>query len=581
MKKNAMTFFLRGLAILPILALLVVTSCKDDDDVVNPDPIASFQYAVDAQNFLSVTFSNFSQNATSYTWDFGDGTTSTESDPSHTYASAGAYTVKLTAANASGQTANREEVINLMDPNEALALLAGTDGKTWYLQREGVALGIGPTPGDNQWWSFGGVTPLGDRPCILDDAFTFNRDGSVEFSSGGTIFIDSEGNGGWLGAGVPEGCHDETEPGILTAVTGEDLSSFADGGDYTYVYDPMAGSLQGEITVDGLGFYIGLPNKLADGDNYVPVNQKVYKVVNLAQGDIADSLTLALSNDAQSWNFNLVSYHNPADLPDIPSAMPAANFDFTKDGFTVMFNNLSTNSTSYSWDFGDGATSSELNPSHTYAAEGEYTVTLTSSDALGNSDMASKTVQISSAQFTPADLSSADGKVWKLAGVASFYVGPSAGSSEWWGGITEADLEPRACQLDDEFIFYDDGTYVYDSKGSVFAEDYMGGTFACLNDEDIPAPYDVLASGTYTFETTEATDTDPATIKVIGDGAFIGFSKAFNGGELNGTIPPTSEVTYEVYEYVSAGGVETLRIVIDISAEQDGTAWWTIVLRSE
>jgi PKD repeat protein len=577
MTKTMFSMLFRGAVIIPLLALLVVTSCKDDDDMPSPDPVASYQFTVSQSNFLEVTFENFSQNATSYSWNFGDGNTSTQEDPVHTFASAGTYNVVLTATNAAGKTAQHAKSIMLMDPNEALAMIAGATSKTWYLQREGVALGIGPVAGDNQWWSFGGVTPLGDRPCILDDAFTFHRDGDVDFSSNGTIFIDSDGNGGWLGAGSAEGCFEETEPGILTAATGEDLSSFANGGDYTFDFDVAAGT----ITVDGLGFYIGLANKLADGDNYIPQQQKVYTLVHFGAGTVADSMTLALASAAQSWNFYLVSYHNPADLPEIPTALPRADFQFTKEDFTVTFQNLSANSTSYSWNFGDGGTSTEEDPIHTYTAEGEYTVTLTVSDGLGNSDDISKTVQISSAQFTGATLSSADGKIWKLAGVQSFYVGPTAGSGEWWGGITEADLVARACQLDDEYIFHDGGMFVYDSKGAVFAEPYMLGNNDCVNDGDIVAPYGPLASGTHAFEVTEATDSEPARIKVIGEGAFIGFNKAFNGGELNGTIPPVSEITYTVFDYTSAGGTETLRIVIDISAAQDGTAWWTMVLQSQ
>lgn len=577
MKTDAFSLIYKGAAILSLLTLFVVTSCKDDDDMPTPDPVASYQFSISQSNFLEVTFANFSQNATSYSWNFGDGNTSTQEDPIHTFASAGTYNVVLTATNAAGRTAQHSKSIMLMDPDEAQGMLAGATSKTWYLQRQGVALGIGPVAGDNQWWSFGGVTPLGDRPCILDDGFTFKRDGDVDFSSNGTIFIDSDGNGGWLGAGSAEGCHDETEAGILTASTGEDLSSFADGGAYTFVFDPTAGT----ITVNGLGFYIGLANKLADGDNYIPQQQKVYTLVHFGEGAVADSMTIALASASQAWNFNLVSYHNPADLPEIPTALPRADFQFTKEDFTVTFQNLSANSTTYSWNFGDGGTSTEKDPVHTYTAEGEYTVTLTVSDGLGNSDDVSKTVQISSAQFSGAVLSDADGKVWKLAGVQSFYVGPTAGSGEWWGGILEADLTARACMLDDEFIFHDGGMYVYDSKGAVFAEPYMLGSDTCVNDNEILAPYGPLASGTHAFEVTVAMDATPAKIKVIGEGAFFGFSKAFNGGELNGTLPPVSEITYSVLDYVSAGGAETLRVVIDISAAQDGSAWWTMVLRSE
>ncbi len=48
-------------------------------------------------NPLNVDFINYSFGATSYMWDFGDGNTSTSSDPSHLYASPGTYTVCLYA----------------------------------------------------------------------------------------------------------------------------------------------------------------------------------------------------------------------------------------------------------------------------------------------------------------------------------------------------------------------------------------------------------------------------------------------------------------------------------------------------
>jgi len=39
---------------------------------------------------------------TSWLWDFGDGSTSTEQNPVHTYESEGSFTVKLTATNSAG-----------------------------------------------------------------------------------------------------------------------------------------------------------------------------------------------------------------------------------------------------------------------------------------------------------------------------------------------------------------------------------------------------------------------------------------------------------------------------------------------
>ncbi len=56
-----------------------------------------------------------------------------------------------------------------------------------------------------------------------------------------------------------------------------------------------------------------------------------------------------------------------------------ALFEYTTEGLTVHFTNKSTieDPKSFVWDFGDGGTSNEENPTHTYAQKGEYTVTLT------------------------------------------------------------------------------------------------------------------------------------------------------------------------------------------------------------
>lgn len=74
--------------------------------------------------------------------------------------------------------------------------------------------------------------------------------------------------------------------------------------------------------------------------------------------------------------------------PDVPEP-PVADFVGTPTSGTspllVSFSDLSTNNpTSWSWDFGDGGTSSAQNPSHTYTSEGSYTVTLTATNADGS-----------------------------------------------------------------------------------------------------------------------------------------------------------------------------------------------------
>ncbi|MBA7549747.1 hypothetical protein ES705_42242 [subsurface metagenome] len=72
-------------------------SCVSNDEIIvtfNTLPTAEFTTDIDN---LTVTFSNTSENASSYLWDFGDGNTSTETNPEHTYTNAGNYQVELTS----------------------------------------------------------------------------------------------------------------------------------------------------------------------------------------------------------------------------------------------------------------------------------------------------------------------------------------------------------------------------------------------------------------------------------------------------------------------------------------------------
>ncbi|MCB9230986.1 MAG: PKD domain-containing protein [Bacteroidia bacterium] len=68
---------------------------------------------------------------------------------------------------------------------------------------------------------------------------------------------------------------------------------------------------------------------------------------------------------------------------------PVANYSSSLTGLTCQFTDLSTNSpTSWYWDFGDGFTSTQQNPSHTYAAPGTYTVVLQAYNPCGSDTIA-------------------------------------------------------------------------------------------------------------------------------------------------------------------------------------------------
>lgn len=75
-----------------------------------------------------------------------------------------------------------------------------------------------------------------------------------------------------------------------------------------------------------------------------------------------------------------IFYHHPQwplNCDSLLCPVPKPNFDFSCTGQDFQFINLSKQSESYFWDFGDGATSAEENPSHTFTNPGCYTVTLT------------------------------------------------------------------------------------------------------------------------------------------------------------------------------------------------------------
>jgi len=95
------------LFIFAVFALLI-TACSSDKVV----PRALFSYEVHGD---SVFFTNLSQNATSYSWDFGDNTTSSEENPVHLYSTSGTFTVILTAMN-DGESSTYTDQVSISKP---------------------------------------------------------------------------------------------------------------------------------------------------------------------------------------------------------------------------------------------------------------------------------------------------------------------------------------------------------------------------------------------------------------------------------------------------------------------------------
>lgn len=313
-----------------ILSMVSFVSCKDDEEDPPANPIASFQYAVSTTNFLEVTFTNFSQNAATYEWNFGDGQTSTEASPVHTYTSAGNYTVVLTAKNSANTPATFNQTIEIKDPNSALALLAGETSKTWKLFREGTSMGVGPDEaGARTWWS---LSNEGARPCYYYQSFTFKRDGSFVFDDQGSFW----GEGAIFGGTAQNETCFEAIPANMVNTNGADVSAWLSG-THAFTYEPTTNT----ITLTGLGAWMGNPQSGTSAASIVPEASKSFKAV-IEEKDGYDLMTISYSWAGFYWDFTYASYSNPALEPEVVVVAPPYGEDLPNSTPTAMWNTFET-----------------------------------------------------------------------------------------------------------------------------------------------------------------------------------------------------------------------------------------------
>ncbi len=128
---------------------------------------------------LTASFTNISTNAQSYQWDFGDGNTSTATNPMHTYASYGIYPVRLQASSDCGLTQMEQTVsltVGLSEPDApfTMQVLPNPNAGSFQVAVQSAA------GGSAQLWLF---DPQGRR--LLDQ--------QLELIAGGTVNIPVEG----------------------------------------------------------------------------------------------------------------------------------------------------------------------------------------------------------------------------------------------------------------------------------------------------------------------------------------------------------------------------------------------------
>jgi hypothetical protein len=117
-----------------IMTTFILSSCSKDEERPTFPISATIFHSIAGKQ---VAFTALTHSATSWTWDFGDGQTSTDKDPVHVYAKGGYYSAILTALDDKGNTA--KDTIKLALDLSAINYLTGNPtepgykGKTWRL----------------------------------------------------------------------------------------------------------------------------------------------------------------------------------------------------------------------------------------------------------------------------------------------------------------------------------------------------------------------------------------------------------------------------------------------------------------
>ena len=333
----------------------------------NQPPTASFTFTCSA---LACSFTSTSSDAdgsiASYSWNFGDGTTSTVQNPSHTYASGGAFTVTLRVTDNQGaQSTTASQNVTVTPPNQPPTA-------SFTFSCSALACSFTSTSSDpdgsiaSYAWTFG------------DGATSTLQNPSHTYAAGGTYTVtlrvtDNQGAQSTMAS----------QNVTVTPPNQPPTASF------TFSCSALACSFT-STSSDPDGSIASYAWTFGDGATSTAANPSH---TFASGGTYTVTLRVTDNQGAQSTTAS----QNVTVTP--PNQPPTASFSKSCSGLTCSFTSTSSDPdgsiASYSWNFGDGATSTAQNPSHTYAAGGTYTVTLRVTDNQGaQSTTASQNVSV-------------------------------------------------------------------------------------------------------------------------------------------------------------------------------------------
>jgi PKD repeat protein len=335
-------------------ATLVVTSSAGCTDTMHqPNLITITQptppvVSVNSQNGcipFNASFTSNTANAASWLWTFGDGSTSTSQNPSHTYQQSGSYDVTLTVVTVDGCTTS-VSLPSYITVN-ASPVAAFTYSNTTGCSPVSVSFNNTSTGAVGYSWSFG----VGSNSTVTSPSALYGTSGNYTVT---------------LTATSANGCTATSSQQV--AVTAHDITAFFTGNP-TMGCAPLPVSFTGSssplATSWNWSFGDGSTSNLRNPPHTYTVtgNYNVSLVVTSAQG-CKDTLV-------KNAYIKVVTDTAPYVVPDtMVVCLPPGVVGFTAPN---------TANNWWSWNFGDGGTSSVRSPVHTYSAPGVYTVTLQTS----------------------------------------------------------------------------------------------------------------------------------------------------------------------------------------------------------
>lgn len=398
------------------VSLIVTNNYGCSDTLSRPqyirviDPVASFNLpdTIFTCPPASVSPQNTSQNFTNLFWDFGDGNTSTDTMPFHSYISAGVYNLKL-IAQGNG---------NCYDTLYKQMVLKGPQGKLSYDTTGGcnphsISLAVTSKNTIQYIWDFGnGITET-----TSDSSINYTYSSTGRFLPQ-LIIVDSGG------CRVPVVNYDTIVVfGADALFKQQALSNFCD-------------SLNIGFTDSSIAYLDNIQNyswNFADGDSSSLQNPThIYRT----SGSYTPVLTVSTSRGCISTYTDSLNI-KISNAPNIAVTIPDSSCVSSLINYTASLTNNQPNVT-WLWNFGTGDTSQNQNPSFTYNSSGTYAVNLIATNIDGCSDTISKSVIINP---LPVTYAGADSIICLGQSVA---LNPSGAQTYMW--LNNASLSCTNCQ---------------------------------------------------------------------------------------------------------------------------------------